>query len=972
VGAAGYVLKESVLEELVEAIHTVVRGETFLSAQIPGGVTSRYQAPAPEATRGTTEREAEGSAAEPILRTKLYRPALPGDLVPRTRVMEQLEAGWVRPLTLISAPAGYGKSLLVSSWLKRCEHASAWFSLDQSDSELRPFMRYFVAAVQGAFATACTKTLELVNAPRLPSLSTLAASLGRELDAIDRPIILVLDDYHRIDANSPVNDLLDKLLAHPTLTLHLVIITRRDPPLQLLTLRARGQMSEIQLQDLRFEQSESKALLENSLGFRASDRALANLQHETEGWVVGLRLVSLALRQIENRDSFLEGLHGGIQQTQAYLLQQVIAQQSPPMQAWLLRTAILDRFCSPLCGAIGAAEPTTGGAPGIDSDQFIEGLLSGNLFTIPLDARGEWFRYHHLFQHLLQRELKNQMSPDEIAGLHSRASHWFESQGLIEEAIQHALKAGNVVTAAEIFERHQQAELDLDRWYVVEGWLAMLPAEIIQQRPRLLLTQMWGLYNQYRLLEIPPLLARAESLLTDEAADESLLGEAHFYRGLLLTSFQGDPEGALIQFEQARKRPSRSQRMTIGGTLEILVAMARQMAGEGALAIHSLDQKIHAMGSRKGLFLAKLIMGQVIIHLLSADLAGAAGAAQRCTTVCHKTGIVNLEAWSHYLRANADLQSYHLDDALQGFQYAVKKQDILHRKAAIETWVGLVLTYQAMQRSDDAVDAMEQLMAFALDTDEPQHIAVAQSCRARLSLLQGDSKSAIDWARSYDVKAHAPSMLMWMEIPLVTQIRITVATGSHEKLQQTSKLLTALSQSARAIRNSYQSIDLLLLQSLALEKLGRTEGALEPLQQAVELAEPGRWIRPFVELGRPMAELLEQLADQKGSTEYLGSILDHIQTAEQPLASITAGGSGTITDSQARVTESLTNRELDTLELLAQRLRNKEIAARLFVSPETVKTHLKHLYQKLGVNNRREAATMAAEVISPRAAHGDT
>jgi LuxR family maltose regulon positive regulatory protein len=957
-GARAYILKDSVPEELVRAIHSVMRGESFLSAPILGTVVSGYREP-------TDEAPEDSAASDPILQTKLHRPSPPPDLVPRTRVLERLEAGRVRPLTLVSAPAGYGKSILISSWLETCgDWPSAWFSLDGDDSNLRQFLSYFVAAVQSAFPQTCEQTQSLISAPQLPPLATLVVSLGNDLDAIDRPFILVLDDYHRIDAGSPVNDLLHQLLAHPPIPLHLIILSRWDPPLQLLTLRARGQMTEVRMQDLRFDREESRALLENILGFNIGDDALTNLQQEMEGWVVGLRLVSLALRRLKNRDGFLKNLHGGIQQTQEYLTREVIAQQSPLMQDWLVKSAILNRFCEPLVQAVCAAE-TRAGAAETDRGKFIESVVAGNLFIIPLDTGGEWFRYHHQFQQLLQHELNRRMALDEIAGLHLRASEWFESQGLIEEAILHALKAKDEVRAAEIIERHYQVELNKELWHVVARWLAMLPLEVIQQRPRLLLAHAWGLFHHYQMQEIPLLLQRAESLLVDESADKTLLGEVNFFRGFILTLIQGDPEGALIQFEAARKRLSMSKYSF--RELEVLDSVAHQMAGKGALAIQLLDQKIHAMSSGKDPLFSRLLAAQVFSHLLSGNLVAAARAAQRFTVACKKTGeIANAEAWSRYLRANADLQSYHLDEALQGFQYAAQKRDIVHRKAAIEAQVGLVLTCQALQSSEDAVDAMKHLMAFALETDEPEHIVVTQSCQARLSLLQGDSKPAIDWARSFDLEAHAPSMLMWLEIPVITQLRVLVATGTHESLQQASELLVTLRQSAEAVHNTYQAIDLLVLQSLALGKLGRADEALEVLQQAVKLAEPGSWIRPFVELGRPMAELLERLADQNGVTDYLHLVLDKFPAHEQHPAGTAAGESRAITGSEVWLSEPLTRRESDVLELLVQRLQTKEIAARLFVSPETVKSHLKNLYQKLDVNNRREAAIKAAEIVSRR------
>ena len=957
-GAVGYLLKESVPEELLQSIRAVMRGDMYLDSAITSTVVGAYVE-----GMSAVEEDEPPQIDIGILQTKLHRPAEPLSLVTRTRLLERLTARRKRPLTLVSAPAGYGKSVLVSNWLESSDWLGAWLSLDEGDSDLRQFLSYFVAEVQSVFAHACKETLSLIGAQQLPSVRALAGNLANELDAIEQPFLLVLDDYHRIDAGSPVNELLQLLLERPPIPLHLVILTRSDPPLQLLTLRAKNQITEIRMQDLAFTRQESRELLESATDFTATEEALANLQQELEGWAVGLQLVSLTLRRIDDPNQFLNKLHGGIQQIREYLIQEVLAGQSSEMREWLLKTAILDRFCASLCDAVCTAEAGDE-ATVFDGGKFIKETFDNNLFTIPLDTQGEWFRYHHLFQCLLQHELEARMPAGEIAALHLRASEWFESRSLTGEAIEYAVKAEDGVRAAEIIERHQQVELAFDRWYVVEHWLAMLPVEIIKQRPKLLLAQVWGRYNTYQMLEIPHLLERAESLLVDESADEALLGEINFYRGFMLAIFQGDAEGALIQLEQARKRLSRSQAQNIRGEIEIVDAIAHQMAGKGALSIDSLNQRIQAIGSGKGLLLSRMVGGLVFSHLLSGHLEAVIPAAQHFTRVSQKTGLIHTVGSSHYLRANAEFHSNHLDEALQGFQHAAKKRDIMHKKLAIDAQVGLVLTYQALQRSGDAADAMKRLMEFALDTDEPEHIGVAQSCQARLSLLQGDSKPAIAWARSFDVEAHAPSMLMWLEIPVITYLRVMVATGFLERLQQTDETLAALLQSIGAVHNTYQSINLLALQSLLLEKLGRADEAVEALQQAIKLAEPGGWIRPFVELGEQMAGLLRRLGERKGYTEYLHLILDKFPTDAAAPAITSTNHSKPILTSKTLTTESLTNRELDVLELLGQRLRNKEIATRLFVSPETVYSHLKNLYQKLGVHNRREAVLKAADIAA--------
>jgi len=401
--------------------------------------------------------------------------------------------------------------------------------------------------------------------------------------------------------------------------------------------------------------------------------------------------------------------------------------------------------------------------------------------------------------------------------------------------------------------------------------------------------------------------------------------------------------------------------------IELWDAVSHQMIGEAALVIHSINLRIHALSSGNDLMLSRLAAGLTLTNLLTGNLAATVRAAQIFTNVSKKAGLVNTEGTSRYLQANADLQSYRLDEALQGFEHTAEKRDIVHRKVAIETQVGLVLTYQALQRSEEAANAMKQLMQFALDTQEPQHIYAAQSCQAWLALFQDDLKSAIDWADSYDDKAHAPNLFLWLEAPLITKARILIATDSPERLQHASELLAMLRQSAEAMHNTYTIIGILVLQCIALEKLGQVDEALDVLQQVIKLAEPDSWVYPFIQAGPLMVKLLERLADRQGASDYLHLLLDKFPTGKQQ-PDTTAGESRAVAGSEVWLTDPLTHRELDVLELLAQRLQTKEIAARLFVSPETVKSHLKHLYQKLDVYNRRDAAIKAGEILSRRRA----
>ena len=443
-GASGFVMKDSAPEELVQAIRAALRGECFLSARVLGTVVSGY--------RDSVEKlssASQAAASKSIQQTKLCRPALPTDLIPRRKVLERLDAGRALPLTLVSAPAGYGKSVTIASWAECPDRSSAWLSLDDEDNELKRFVTCLAAAVQRVIPGACREVMALVAGADMPPVNIVATTLCNDLQVLDRPLILVLDDYHHIEITSPVNDLLRQMLARPPAPLHLVIITRRDPPIPLHLLRSRGQVNEIRMRDLRFDGHETRSLLERCLGASLSDDAVARAEQELEGWVAGLRLIALGMPSGADPSAVLEDLKGGVQHAQQYLIREVIARQPAGMRDWLLRSAVLDRLCGELCEAVCAA-PTDDGTAPADGNRFMTALNDENLFVLPLDVEGEWSRYHPLFKDLLGAELRRVLGPEDIAALHARASAWFESRDMPDEAAEHAAAAGDVDRANHV------------------------------------------------------------------------------------------------------------------------------------------------------------------------------------------------------------------------------------------------------------------------------------------------------------------------------------------------------------------------------------------------------------------------------------------------------------------------------------------------------------------------------------------
>jgi LuxR family maltose regulon positive regulatory protein len=913
-----------------------------------------------------------------ILQTKLRPPATVPGLVARPRLIEVFKQNPRRPLTLVSAPAGYGKTTLVTQWLQATEAKPAWFSLGEEDGDPRTFLSYLVAAVKVRHPEACRHTTALLQAAKMPPANVLADSLNNDLDAIDRPLVLVLDDYHRV-TNTAVHELLDNVLRYPPRPLHLVLTTRRDPPISLAYLRARGWLTEIRQDDLRFSRPEVRAVFEQMAGVSVSESALTHLEDEMEGWIVGLHLVGLLLRNQNNPEAFLSGLKGGFQQIHEYLLEEVLARQPARVRDCLLGVSLLDRFCASLVDAICPPDAdTTAGA--ISGEDFVDRIQRDNLFVIPLDAHGRWFRYHHLFQDLLLGTLERERTSQEIRACQARASAWFESQGLITDSIKHAVAAGDDLRAAHIIERYRDHEFTADRWYVVQRWLTMLPPDITCKRPKLLLTEAWIATLRHQMSRLPKILKQAKSLLRSETAEPTVSGELGFLLGYS-EYFDGQAEGSRQHLEEAVSQLSGAKTPLLSEA-ELMLGLARCMAGQNEKAVRTLEDRIDEVDSSEGQRLSRLIASLAFIHLVCGDMPRAGVEAQRLRRVAKKFEMSLTEAWSSYMWACTHLHTGEFEAASQHFADAVDRRYVLEPRAAVDALAGLALTQQFLRLDNEVTETTVHLQEFAQELNERQYLSVARSCQARVSLLRGDLTPAIEWARSANDPPVPSGLFMWLEAPPITHARVLIAAGSERSLEQADALLREIRQVSEACRFTCQTIEVALLQSLSLQKQGRTDEALAAVTEAVALAEPGGWVRPFVELGEPMAELLRRLSTRNVAVESVDrllaafperqpeaapekSMLSSVSDSNRPIAAgPTHAGSqaADATVGHVSLVEPLTDRELDVLQLLAERLYDKEIAKNLSISVHTVRSHVKHIFEKLHVAGRRQAVLKAEEL----------
>lgn len=886
-----------------------------------------------------------------ILTTKLNPPLIRSDILDRPQLLAQLERDIRRPLTLITAPAGYGKSTLAAQWLEASSLPGVWVSLDEADSSPRTFLSYVVAAVRRLESKACAGIHNLLDAAQFPPTDILATLLANDLEEISQPFLLVLDDYHLV-TDPDVHDVLDRLLQHPPRSLHLVIVTRRDPPFPLVTMKARGQAVEIREADLQFNAMETGQVLERVGDIHLDAPGLARVMDEIEGWITGLRLFCLAVDGGEDPKAYLSGVSGGAIHVQEYLVAQVLARQVPELQECLLKTAILDRFCAPLCEAICNDSPATRQAKeAVNGRKFMQTITEAKLFGIQLDPGGEWIRYHHLFQELLRSHLRRASNPQEVAELHRRAAIWFGEQGLIDEGLKHALAAGDFELAVDIIEDARLEMMKMDQWQRLGKCLDSLPAAVENSRPHLLMSRAYVLLHSIRVEEIPALLDKVVALEGESPSDLMLAGELDFFRGVI-TFYMGEVESSQQHFKAALcKVPATN--LECRATSEMYACVVQHLNGQGDQGVQTLQAAIQRNEPRSLFYHTRLVFGLSFIHSLAGHWPASSRAAERLVNFAQTNDLVFARAWGAYMQGNTSLQMLDLEESERSFSQVFEMRYILNPRAVTDGLVGLALCRQIQGREAEADHCLQQVRKFAHWTGNPAFLDFVDSGVARVDLLRGNGDSAARWLAAFHGKPDVPVKIFFLEYPEITACRVLVAKGTPESLDQAATEIERLEEESRRFHHECQLVPLLVMKSVLVFKENRLQEALSILAEAVSLAWPGRWMLPFIEGGTPVAELLRQLPDKPKWGSFVPRTLarfvpDPDQEVRQP-------------DNSAKesLIIDLTNRETDVLALVCERLYDKEIADRLAISPATVKTHLNHIYTKLEVTNRREAAREA-------------
>jgi LuxR family maltose regulon positive regulatory protein len=951
-----------------------------------------------------------------FLTTKLYIPPARPELVPRPRLIERLDDGLRlgRKLTLLSAPAGFGKTTLLTEWVARVKQPVAWVSLDKGDNDPIRFWSYLITALQRAQANAAGISVGEASLAMLQSaqplspasaspfvlsgvgtrgIETILTTLINEIVASGATSVLVLDDYHEIEA-PPIQDavvfLLDHLPHSPD-GVHLVIASRIDPPWPLSHLRVQGQLTELRAADLLFTSDETATFLNTVMRLGLTEEDVAALVARTEGWIAGLQMAALALRplrssqgrQPEQVASFISAFSGSHRYVLDYLTDQVLHRQPPDVYSFLLQTAILDRLTGPLCDAVcsteaGVGETSRREAGWSDGQTMLEQLESVNLFIIPLDDERRWYRYHHLFADLLHSRLR-QTWPDRVPVLHRRASEWYQDNGLSAEAVSHALAAGDVDRAVRLVEENALAVMDQGELAALVRWLNALPGEVVRTRPWLCLAHAWALVYVGQLAGVEPLLQTAEEALA-ATLDEQSKAEGQRLAGHIAAiraygaNIEGETSRAAELARQAQKCLAEGDLMARGLTASTL-GVALRLGGDLEGAARAFAEALAISQAAGDSHVAVTVLCELaLLHILQGDLYAAAAncqeALQLAARYSRRGGQPLPVAGFAYALMSRLLREW--NDPEAALHHAKKGVALCEQWGQAETLITcyfyLAMALQANGDAAGALDAFQRARQVA-GRLSAQYIELIKAHEAGLKLAQGDIAAAVRWVQESGASVDDEISLHHIFRHFLL-VRVLIA---QDKLDKAWKLLTRLLEVAEAVGAIGRVIPILTSQSLILQAQGKVEQALTTLERALALAEPGGHVRAFAHREAPMGELLRLVVSRDITPDHVRNFARKLLAASleppTPTSVPKRSAGASVPDLKPREKASvqnlikpLTPREHEVLQLVAAGASNPEIAKELVITVNTVKKHITNIFGKLEVTSRTQAVARGREL----------
>lgn len=877
----------------------------------------------------------------PLLTTKLFVPKLRSAIIHRNRLTDKLDRGLESKLTLVCAPAGFGKTTVLVDWISKGNRPVAWVSLDKTESDPICFIQYLTGALKRIEKDIGESTISMINATKGVSAEAIAMNLISEILEINTDFSVVLDDFHVID-NQDVYRIVELILDNMPDNMHLAISTRIDPPFPVSRMKVQNQIAEIRASDLCFTEEETAAFCKDIMELKLENRDISILESKTEGWIAGLQLAALSIQGQSDIPAFIDDFAGNDRHIVDYLVEEVLSLQPAKVHDFLLQTSILNRLSDSLCNFVLDQK---------DSQNILDDMERANLFIIPLDTKRQWYRYHHLFADLLRQRLNHQ-HPDKLTLLHLKSSQWFELNDFKEEAIEHALAANQFERAADLIEEHIHTQWQGGEQVTLLKWLNVLPDEFKISKPYLGIYYARVLFQGGRQKEAEKLIDQLETAhFNSEGNDNSTLkGRIAAIKAYLATRKEEIP--TITKYAGQALNYLSDDDYFWRSIVESSLAVAHDLKGESITAIGAHERSKEAAKKAGNVYMYLIERLWIALALRgTGQLPEAMGMCRKLLKeIDDKTLDFNIAighingTWGEML-----YELNRLDEAYEHLKKGVELlehgHDVTHLGWRYCALAKVLCSKNELAEAEKLVPKMDNLMQNSLIA--PWILTNFKATKGRILLMQGRMDDLEKWVKACGLRLDGePRWTNDAEFIIFSRVLI-----AQSRFDDALKLLNRLIEENGNAGRVLNQIECLVSKSVVLYHMKKTADSIKTIIHAMELAEPGGYIRVFVDQGQPLAELIESMDDfgKKPIQQFARKLLLEFKTINH------------VNKQEGRI-EELSDRELEVLRLLCAGLSNKQITDELFISTNTVKTHLKNIYGKLSVHSRAEAILKAQEL----------